>query len=368
MAFVPFNDLKLHHQRLQPALDEAFARLLSQSSFVRGPDVDGFEHEYAAHVGVKHCVSCGNGTDAIYIALRALGAGPGDEVITTAHSWIATSEAISQTGATVVFCDTDPDTFTIDPADVAAKITPRTRGIIPVHLYGQPAAMRALQDLAKDHGLWIVEDCAQAHMATYDGAIVGTMGDIGTFSFYPGKNLGALGDAGALVTNRPELAEWATLFARHGGKGDHQIEGINSRMDGLQGMVLRLKLPHLAEWTVARRCIAARYDDALSQVGDITTPRVAAGRTHVYHLYVIRTGRRDELRQHLQQAGVETLLNYPRALPFYKAYSRLGHSPSDFPNAYRNQHEILSLPIFPEMTDQQQDHVVTSIRAFFRAS
>lgn len=362
---VPFNDLRLHHERLQPALNEGIARVLRDSSFIRGADVDAFEREFASLVGSRHCITCANGTDALYIALRALGVGPGDEVITTAHSWIATSEAITQTGARVVFCDTDAETFTIDPAAVEAKVTPRTKGVIAVHLYGQPAEMQPLREIATQHGLWIVEDCAQAHMAQYQGQTVGTIGDLATFSFYPGKNLGAIGDAGAVLTNRDDLAQWMTLFARHGGKGDHQFEGINSRMDGIQGMVLRLKLPHLAEWTAARRHFGQRYDTALAGMGDIGVPTVAPGRTHVYHLYVIRTARRDELRAHLQNRGVETLLNYPRALPYYKAYAHLGHTPADFPNAYRNQHQILSLPIFPEMTEHQQDHVTASIRAFF---
>jgi dTDP-4-amino-4,6-dideoxygalactose transaminase len=365
VATVPFNDLRLHHERLQPALGEAFARLLRDSSFIRGAEVDAFEREFAALVGTRHCVSCGNGTDALYIALRALGVGPGDEVITTAHSWIATAEAITQTGARVIFCDTDADTFTIDPAQVEARMTPSVKGLIPVHLYGQPADLQPLLDIARRRGLFVLEDCAQAHMAEYQGRVVGTFGDAAAFSFYPGKNLGAIGDAGAVLTERDDLAQWMTLFARHGGKGDHQIEGINSRMDGIQGMVLRIKLPHLAAWTAARRRLAERYTAHLDGVGDVSVPVVAPGRTHVYHLYVIRSQQRDALRQHLQASGVETLLNYPRALPFYKAYAHLGHTPADFPNAHRNQSEILSLPIFPEMTDQQQDHVVTSIRRFF---
>jgi dTDP-4-amino-4,6-dideoxygalactose transaminase len=362
---VPYNDLRLQHAALQPALNEIFARLLDDSAFIRGPEVDAFEREFAAKVGVPHCVSCGNGTDALYIAMRALGCGPGDEVLTTAHTWIATAETITQTGARVVFCDVD-ETFNIDPADVERKITPRTRGILPVHLYGQPADMTALMAIARQHRLWIVEDCAQAHMAALNGQTVGTFGDAATFSFYPGKNLGAIGDAGAIVTRRGDLAQWMTQFARHGGKGDHVIEGINSRMDGLQGAVLRLKLPHLDAWTRARQRIAARYDAGLADAGDIVTPRVAAGRTHVYHVYAIRTARRDALREHLKQQGVETVLNYPKALPFYPAYAYLDHTAADFPRAFRVQHEVLSLPIFPEMTDAQQDHVIESIRQFYR--
>ena len=225
--------------------------------------------------------------------------------------------------------------------------------------------MDPILDLARKHKLWVIEDCAQAHLANYKGRQVGTMGDVATYSFYPGKNLGAMGDAGGIVTNRDDLVEWMTNFARHGGKGNHHIEGINSRMDGIQGAVLRLKLPHLRRWTELRQQIATRYDEMLRGVGDIELPTVAPGRSHVYHLYVIRTSRRDELRSHLTAAGIETVLNYPKALPFYPAYSYLGHKPEDFPNAVRHQERILSLPIFPEMTLEQQQTVVGTIRSFF---
>lgn len=362
---IPFNDLRLHHERLQPALSRAIESVIADSAFIRGPEVDAFEREFGGLIGVKHCVSCANGTDALYIAMRGLGLAAGDEVITTAHTWIASSETITQAGGRVVFADTEPATYTMDPRDVARKITPRTRGIIAVHLFGQACDLDPLLELARQHNLWVIEDCAQAHLATYRGRTVGTMGDAATFSFYPGKNLGAMGDAGALVTNRDALAGWATMFARHGGKGDHKIEGINSRMDGIQGAVLRLKLPHLRAWTEARRRIAAQYDQSLAGVGDIVTPAIAPGRDHVYHLYVVRTARRDALRKHLSVHGIDTVLNYPKALPFYPAYSYLRHQPTDFPVAYAHQSQILSLPIFPEMTDAQVAHVVAAIRGFF---
>jgi dTDP-4-amino-4,6-dideoxygalactose transaminase len=365
---VPFNDLRAHHATLQPALNEAIQAVIRDSAFIRGPEVDAFEKEFGSLMGAQRSISCANGTDALYIAMRALGIQAGDEVITTAHSWISTSETITQAGGRVVFCDTEPDTFTLDPAQVAARITPRTRGIIPVHLYGQAADMEPILALAKKHNLWVIEDCAQAHLATYRGATVGTMGDVGTFSFYPGKNLGAMGDAGGIITNRTDLADWMTTFSRHGGKGDHIVEGINSRMDGFQGAVLRLKLPHLRRWTDARRRVAALYDQGLAGIGDIQTPVIAAGRDHVYHLYVVRTGKRDALRQHLKQHDVETVLNYPRALPFYPAYAYLGHQPGDFPHAHRNQSRILSLPIFPEITDAQVAHVVASVKSFFSST
>lgn len=362
---VPFNDLKKHHDSLQPALSEALQRVIAQSAFIRGPEVDEFEKEFARLIGVKHCISCANGTDALYIAMRALGLKPGDEVITTAHSWISTSETITQAGGRVVFCDTDAATFTIAPADIARKITPRTRGIIPVHLFGQPADMDPILELARKNGLWVIEDCAQAHLAQYKGRQVGTMGDVATFSFYPGKNLGAMGDAGGIVTNRSDLVEWMTNFSRHGGKGSHVMEGINSRMDGLQGAVLRVKLPHLHRWTQLRQKAAAHYDERLRGLGDLTVPAIGPDRTHVYHLYVIRTERRDALKAHLTSARIETVLNYPKALPFYPAYSYLDHTPASFPVAHANQSRILSLPISPEMTEDMIDYVAEQIKKFF---
>ncbi len=361
---IPFVDLHAQYLSIKAEIDAAIAEVIAQSNYIRGPQVDAFEKAWAKTLGVKHCVSCANGTDAIYIAMRGLGIKPGDEVITTAHSWISTTETITQAGGRVVFCDTDSKTFTIDPAHIEAKITPRTVGIIPVHLYGQAADMDAIMAIAKKHKLWVIEDCAQAHLARFKGQLVGTFGNAATFSFYPGKNLGAYGDAGGAVTNDDQLADWMATYARHGGKGEHIMEGINSRMDGLQGAVLNVKLPRLAAWTQARRRVAARYDELLEGVGDIVTPKIAPDRDHVYHLYVIRTEKRDALKKHLADAGIATVLNYPKALPFYPAYSYLKHRPEDFPVAYANQSRILSLPIFPEMTDEMIEYVVTQIRAF----
>jgi dTDP-4-amino-4,6-dideoxygalactose transaminase len=261
-----------------------------------------------------------------------------------------------------VFCDTEEQTFTIDPVDIETKITPATVGIIPVHLYGQSVDMGAIMAIARKHNLWVIEDCAQAHLASYNGQFVGTFGNVATFSFYPGKNLGAYGDAGCLVTNDDQLADWMATFARHGGKGDHVMEGINSRMDGLQAAILNAKLLHLPAWTEARRHVAARYDELLEDVGDVVTPKVGAGRDHVYHLYVIRTENRDGLRKHLTDAGIATVLNYPKALPFYPAYAHLGHGPEDFPVAYANQFRILSLPIYPEIPNEAIEEVACEIK------
>jgi dTDP-4-amino-4,6-dideoxygalactose transaminase len=361
---VPYADLQLQYQRIKSDVDAAIAAVIRDNAFIRGPYVDAFEREFAEATGVKHCVSCANGTDALYLPMRALGVQPGDEVITTAHSWISTSAMITHAGATVVFCDTDNDTFTIDPAAIDAAITPRTVGIIPVHLYGQPADMDAIMAIAQKNNLWVIEDCAQAHLARYKSQQVGTFGVAASYSFYPGKNLGAMGDAGAVVTNDSALAERMTMLARHGGllKHQHKIEGINSRLDGLQAAILSAKLPHLKQWTEARRAAAALYNDGLNQIVEI--PIVAPNRTHVYHLYTIRHSRRDALAGHLSSKGVQTAINYPTALPFLAAYSRFAHRPEQFPNASRQQSQILSLPMFAEISTEQQHEVMDCIRAF----
>jgi dTDP-4-amino-4,6-dideoxygalactose transaminase len=366
---IQFVDLHAQYLTIKVEIDAAIAQVIRESSYVRGPFVEKFEKDYAALYGVPRCISCANGTDALYIAMKMMGVGPGDEVITTAHSWIATSETITQAGARVVFVDTDQDTFTIDPKLIAAKITARTKGIIPVHLYGQAADMGPIMEIARQHNLWVLEDCAQSHLARYQGKLTGTFGRVASFSFYPGKNLGAYGDAGAIITGDAELARSMTCYARHGGvtKGEHEIEGINSRLDGIQAAVLGVKLPHLQQWTHARQRVAARYNSLLTGVGDIVIPAVASGREHVYHLYVIRTDRRDDLMRFLKERGVPTVLNYPVALPFLKAYAYLGATPADFPVAHANQSRILSLPIYPEMTDDMVVYVAEQIKAFFAA-
>ena len=359
-----FVDLYAQYLSIQSEIDDAIASVIRESSFIRGRHVDEFEKSYASVMDVRHCVSCGDGTDAIYIALRALGVKAGDEVITTAHTWIASAETVTQAGGSVVFCDTEDRYFTIDPADVERKITPRTRGIIVVHLFGQTADMDPLLEIAKRHGLWIIEDCAQAHLARYKRRIAGTMGDVGTFSFYPGKNLGAMGDAGCLITNRDDIAGYSTLFARHGGKGDHLIEGINSRLDGLQAAILNVKLKRLEQWTKARQLLASKYDEGLRGVAGIELPETRPGSEHVFHQYVVKTKKRDALKEFLASREIPTLINYQKALPFYPAYAHLGHTSDDFPVAYGNQFEIHSLPIYPELKSDEQTSVVTAIREF----
>ncbi|MDC0831664.1 DegT/DnrJ/EryC1/StrS family aminotransferase [Geitlerinema sp. CS-897] len=363
---VPFNDLYAQYLSIREEIDEAIATVIRESAFIRGRFVEQFEAEFAQAVGARHCISCANGTDALYIAIKGLGLQPGEEVITTAHTWIATSETITQAGGRVVFCDTEPDLFTLDPNQIESKISDRTRGIIVVHLYGQPADMDAILAIARKHNLWVIEDCAQAHLATYKGKQVGTLGDIGTLSFYPGKNLGAMGDAGAIVTNSDRLAEWMALFARHGGKGTHRIEGINSRMDGLQAAILSVKLPHLPRWNQARRQVAQWYNELLSEVLEVTTPQVRPDVEHVYHLYVLQLDNRDRILAHLKDSGISAGIHYPIPLHEQPAYNYLRLTPDSLPVIHHAAHRILSLPIYPEVSQEQVFHVVETLKAFLK--
>lgn len=365
---VPFNDLYAQYLSLKPEIDDAIARTIQSSAFVRGPEVELFEENFAKLMGVDHCVSCANGTEALYIAMHALGVKPGDEVIVPAHSWISTSETVTQAGGKVVFCDTRDVDFTIDVDAIETKITDKTVGIIPVHLYGHPVQMEAVMRIAKTHNLWVIEDCAQAHLATFQGTKVGQFGDIATFSFYPGKNLGAMGDAGALVTSDAQFARRAARFARHGGlvKGSHEIEGINSRLDGLQAAILNVKLPHLRDWTQKRQEVADVYQRQLAGVGDLILPQVGEHASHVWHLFVIRTKQRDSLKTHLASKGIQTVINYPVALPFLDAYAHQDNAIEDFPVAHGHQSEILSLPLFPEISTEMQSFVIDEINQFYQ--
>lgn len=363
---VRFVDLYAQYLALKEDIDLAIRSTIEQSAFIRSKSVDLFEESFSQVVGNKYCVSCANGTDALYIALKGLGIKPGDEVITTSHSWISTSETITQAGGKVVFCDTDDAFYTIDPKLISDKITKNTVGIIPVHLYGHPANMTEISYLAKKNSLWLIEDCAQSHLATHQNQTVGTFGEASTFSFYPGKNLGAMGDAGCLNTNNLELAKWAQLFARHGGKGVHSIEGINSRLDGIQAAILNVKLPYLKSWNDKRISIAKVYNDNLGSVEQLILPKVLPGNKHVYHLYVVRTKQRDQLKLFLEQNHIPTVINYPRILPLLPAYSYLGHIPEHFPISAKYQSEILSLPIYPEMPIDHALYVCEKIKEFFK--
>jgi len=363
---IPFVDLKAQYQSIKPEIDQAIQNVISETAFIKGKYVQRFEEEYAAAYGVKHCISCANGTDAIYISLKALGIGSGDEVITVANSWISTSESISQTGARPVFVDIHPDYYTIDVSLIEDKITSKTKAIIPVHLFGQPAEMDKILEIAKKYQLYVIEDCAQAHFAEYNNQRVGTFGIAGTFSFFPGKNLGAYGDAGAIITNDDDFAVKARMFANHGAlkKHHHEIEGINSRMDGLQAAVLSVKLPYILDWNKRRLDNAFSYDKEFSEISGIATPKIRPNVRHVFHLYVIRTDRRDELQKYLQEQGISTGIHYPTPLPFLKAYQYLGHKPEDFPVAFEYQHKILSLPMYPELTESMIQRIGTVIKQF----
>jgi len=363
---VPFVDLKVQYQSLKTEIDAAIQNVISNTAFIGGKYVDAFEKAYAEKFGVKHCVSCANGTDAIYIALKALGVGQGDEVITVANSWISTSETITQTGAKPVFVDID-EYFHIDAAKIEKKITKKTKAIIPVHLYGQPAAIDDIKQLCNAHGLPLIEDCAQSHFSTYRGQYTGTFGLAGTFSFYPGKNLGAYGDAGALITNDDAFARKARLFANHGSlqKHIHEIEGINSRLDAIQAVVLSVKLSHIDEWNKARHAHGLKYNSMLSGIPGVKCPKLRDDAFHIFHVYSLRVPKRDALADHLKSKGVATGIHYPIALPFMPAYSYLSHKPSDFPVAHECMGEIFSLPMYPELSDEQIEYVAQSIKEFY---
>jgi dTDP-4-amino-4,6-dideoxygalactose transaminase len=365
---IPFLDLKRQYHNHREELDATMQEVVANTAFVGGATLSRFEEAFAHALGVKHCIGVGNGTDAIYIALRMLGIGPGDEVITAANTWISTSETITQTGAKVVFADVEADHFTIDPADIERKVTPRTKAVIPVHFHGNVADMDAIGDLCQRHGLLMVEDCAQAHFAQFKGRYVGTFGNAATFSFYPGKNLGAYGDGGAVVTHDDALVEKMLRFARHGAlnKYDHTIEGINSRLDAIQAAVLNVKLRHIQNWTETRRSNAALYGRLLQDVTQVKLPLERKGCRHVYHLYVIRClEERDRLMAHLQSKGISCMLHYPVMLPLLEAYSHLSHTSSDFPAAFVHQQQILSLPMFPELREDEIRTVCDAIREFY---
>jgi dTDP-4-amino-4,6-dideoxygalactose transaminase len=366
MMNVPFVDLKAQYQSLKSEIDPAIQSVIDNAAFIGGKYVEAFEQTYAKKLGVKHCVSCANGTDAIYIALKALGIGPGDEVITVANSWISTSETITQTGAKPVFVDID-EYFHIDPAKIEKKITKKTKTVIPVHLYGQPAAIDAIKRICDAHGLPLIEDCAQSHFATFGGRYTGMFGLAGTFSFYPGKNLGAYGDAGALITNDDDFARKARLFANHGSlqKHIHEIEGINSRLDAIQAGVLSVKLHHINEWNKARHDHGLKYNALLSGVPAVKSPKLRENAFHIFHVYSLRAPRRDELANYLKSKGISTGIHYPIALPFMPAYGYLNHKPSDFPVAHKCMGEILSLPMYPELSDRQIEYVAQCIKEFY---
>jgi dTDP-4-amino-4,6-dideoxygalactose transaminase len=359
---VPFMDLKAQFEGLRDEVLPALEKAAESAAFILGPRVAEFETAFAQYVGARHCVAVNSGTSALHLALLAAGVGPGDEVITVPMTFIATSWAISYCGATPVYVDVDPVTYTMDPGQVEASISPRTKAILPVHLYGQSADLGALTFIGRRHGIPVIEDACQAHGATYGGCPVGAIGQSGCFSFYPGKNLGAFGEGGAVVTNDTAKAERMRTLRDHAQptRYVHNEIGFNYRMDGLQGAVLKIKLAKLPAWTARRVELAARYDRLLAGLS-VHRPVTAAGRGHVWHLYVILHPERDRLRDALAARNVQTGLHYPKPLHLQQAYAHLGHQAGDFPVTERVARECLTIPLYPEMTEAQQDAVVDAL-------
>ena len=365
-ASVPFNDLKPVQAMLAAELEAAARRVLRSGWFILGPELEAFETAFAAYHGVPHAVGVANGTDAVELALRALDIGPGDEVITVSHTAVATVCAVERAGATPVLVDVDEATFTIDPRAAEAAVTARTRAIVPVHLYGQPADMDAVLALAARHRLAVVEDCAQAHGARWRGRLAGTLGELGAFSFYPTKNLGALGDAGAVITRDPQLAARLRRLRNYGQREryEHVEPGQNSRLDEIQAALLRVKLAHLDEHNAERKRLAGLYSRRLAAV---RTPAAHPEADHVYHLYVVRHPERDRLRQHLAAAGVQTLVHYPAPVHRQPAFAALGERGGPLAVTERLAGEIVSLPLFVGLADDQVARVVEAVESFAAA-
>jgi dTDP-4-amino-4,6-dideoxygalactose transaminase len=360
---IPFVDLKAQYLSIQSELDKAISSVISNTSFIGGPTADAFEKSYSEFMGMKHTIACANGTDSLEILLVTMGIQLGDEVIVPAISWISTAEAVTTAGGVPVFVDVD-ENFLIDISKIEERITNRTKAIIPVHLYGNPVDMNALMSIANKHGLLVLEDCAQSHAATIHGKKVGTFGQAASFSFYPGKNLGAYGDAGAMVTNHDHIAKIARAIANHGqeGKHNHTREGRNSRMDSIQAAVLNTKLPHLETWTEGRRKNALVYHSLLNE--NVVKPIEREGFRHVYHLYVIQHEYREELMAKLKEVQIDTAVHYPVALPLMPCYtSRFHHTEADYPVAARLTKRILSLPMYSELTHDQIAYVAEHINA-----
>ncbi|HPU02206.1 MAG: DegT/DnrJ/EryC1/StrS family aminotransferase [Firmicutes bacterium] len=368
---IPSFDLTRQNAELKDELLEALASVIERGQFILGENVSAFEKEVARLCGVKFGIGVGNGSDALYLALLALGIGPGDEVITTPFTFFATAGSIARTGARPVFVDIDAATWNLDPALIEAKITPRTRAILPVHLYGCPAEMGAIVALAEKYNLKIIEDAAQAIGAAYKGKKVGSFGDAACLSFFPTKNLGAFGDAGMVVTDNPDLADKVRLLRVHGARPKyyHQLLGVNSRLDELQAAVLKLKLEHLSRWNERRRSIASLYSQllkGLAEEGLLRLPSVPEGMEHIFHQYTIQAGERDKLQAWLKERGIGSTIYYPQPLHLQKVFASYGHKEGDFPVAERAAREVLSLPMFPELTDDEVKIVAEAIIEFFK--
>jgi dTDP-4-amino-4,6-dideoxygalactose transaminase len=361
---IPLVDLKAQYRSIKSEVDQAIQRVLDHTGFILGKEVADFEAAFASSLGVKEAVGVSSGTAALHLALLACGVCPGDEVVTTAHTFAATAEAIVHTGARPVFVDIDPNTYTIDPNQVEEAIGPRTRALLPVHLYGHPAAMDALGEIAQRRGLWLIEDAAQAHGAEYRGRPCGGIGHLACFSFYPGKNLGAYGDAGAVTGNDLTLLTRVRQLRAHGrlsAKYEHDEIGFGERLDALQAAVLRAKLSHLDAWVEARRSHAERYTKLLADSG-VATPSEAADVRHAYHLYVVRTARRDAVLAHLRSKGIEAGIHYPIPVHEQPAFKRRGYGEVSLPVTERVAREVLSLPMYPELDEGQLAQVASALK------
>jgi dTDP-4-amino-4,6-dideoxygalactose transaminase len=365
---VPFVDLHSQYLSIKSDIDNAIYNVINETAFIGGKYVNKFEEEFSNLYGVKHCISVANGTDSLFIIMKMLGIGVGDEVITVCNSWISTSETISLTGARPIFVDIDPIYYTINEDEIEKNITAKTKAIIPVHIYGQVCDMDKLVKLSQKYNIPIIEDCAQSHFSEFNNKRVGTFGIASSFSFYPGKNLGAYGDAGCILTNSDEMSEKCKMFARHGAlkKHNHIIEGINSRMDGIQASILTTKLPHIIKWTQLRREKASLYRKYLSNSIQVALPVERDNSLHSYHLFVIRVQNRENLIQHLNRMEIEVAIHYPKILPNLEAYKYLNYNSTDFPIANTYQNEILSLPIYPEITEPQIKYVCEQINNFYK--
>lgn len=365
---IPFLDLRAAYLELREQIDAAIARIAVSGQYILGPEVEAFEEEFAGYCGASHAVGVGNGLDALHLALRALGVGPGDEVIVPSHTYIATWLAVTHAGATPVPVEPDESTYNINPALIEAAITPRTKVILPVHLYGQPADLDAILEIARRHGLRVLEDAAQAHGARYKGRRIGSHGDAVAWSFYPGKNLGALGDGGAVTTNNAELAERIRTIANYGSKRKYfnEMAGFNSRLDPLQAAVLMVKLRHLDLWNERRQLIATRYVEALAGAG-LIMPNVPEWAWPVWHLFVVRHPRRDELQARLTQAGVDTLIHYPVPPHMQEAYAGMRFTDGTFAKALHLAREVLSLPIGPHLEPEAQAYAVEELSSAAKA-
>jgi len=359
---IPYLDLKAQYRGIKDEIDAAVLRVLDSTQFILGDEVAAFEREFATYCHASESVGVNSGTSALHLALLAAGIGAGDEVITTPFTFVATVAAIRYAGATPVFVDIEPDYFTIEPASIESAITARTRAIVPVHLYGQPAEMNGILEVAHRRGLRVIEDAAQAHGSEYHGRRCGSLAEIAAFSFYPGKNLGAYGEGGALTTTRGDLAFTCRVLRDWGQEKryEHRLKGFNYRMDGIQGAVLRVKLRHLEAWTEQRRQVARWYDDALDPQG-VCLPKERPGCRHVYHVYVVRSDDRDGLRESLGQRGIQTGIHYPIPVHLQPAHEDLGYHRGDFPVAEAIAREVVSLPIYPEMTREQVQFVAAAV-------